>query len=236
MAGVVLQVGRIVVPQGGGDVHVTVQSMSSSSSSYSNNQATDTIALQSWLERTLQETLDLQQLVITPSHAFSLRIGLQILDESVGNLRDTCLLAALAAVQCVQLPEMTEANQQSSRKPPTGMLFVKPTNEAGESLKRRIQLPVVPVPLTMGLWQSANKHQHSSTDTDSKLHWVVDPTQVELQHGCCGQLTVVVDAMTSQILQCDLVSIEPVDAVRLALGIKLAQSRAQEMKSQFIEV
>ena len=225
VAAVNVQVGRIVVPGGGGSVNVTVSAVSSQ---------TDTGNLQSWLERTLQETLDLQQLIISPSHAFSLQIGLQILSESAGNLRDSCLLAALAACQDTVLPETITAdakNQMSSAgssKPQSGILYLKPDSEA----KQTMQLSVIPIPLTLGLWNTAGACKSPSTDS-TRLEWIVDPTQLELQHGCCGQLTIVVDAMTNRILQCDWASLTAVDPSMLALAVRMAQGRAQELKSEF---
>ncbi|GKY94804.1 hypothetical protein MPSEU_000445600 [Mayamaea pseudoterrestris] len=218
VAGIVLQVGRIIVPNGGGDVNVTVSSASSTQADYTN--------LQSWLERTLQETLDLQQLIISPTHAFSFQIGLQILNEAAGNLKDCCLLAALAACQDTILPETTSTMDAKSSSKQSGIVYAKPV-DTNAKIQRRIQLPVVAIPLTLGLWTS-------KSEDDTTMEWIVDPTRIELQHGCVGQLTIVLDARTNRILQCDLASLKAIDPTMLALAVRMAEGRAKELMQQLI--
>jgi exosome complex RNA-binding protein Rrp42 (RNase PH superfamily) len=216
LAGVNLLVGRIVVPGGGGDVNVTVHSSSSSSM--------DTSIFQSWLERTLQETLDLQQLIIdgNSNQAFSLKIGLQLLSENVGNLRDVCLLAALAALQDIVLPDTTT---ETDKKNKIGTVYLKQHSQ--HDPRRHFKLPVVGIPLTLGLWRN------TASGGDQKLEWIVDPTRDELDHGCCGHLTLVVDASSLRILQCDWVSVEAIDPTLLALAVQVAQRRAKDMNGEF---
>jgi exosome complex RNA-binding protein Rrp42 (RNase PH superfamily) len=123
----------------------------------------------------------------------------QILNQD-GNIRDACLLACVAALADTKLPTNTiwqdgkvwlrdggdKEDAKSSDDQEDG---------SGSESMRQLQLPVVPVPLTMGVWLDQESGQ---------THRIVDPCADE-DTILTSRMTVVVNAMDPvQILLLDL--------------------------------
>jgi exosome complex RNA-binding protein Rrp42 (RNase PH superfamily) len=198
------------------------QQQQQQSSASASSAAVDVSLLQSWLERTLEETLDLQQLILSNGNqAWSLQVQLQIINSRVGNLRDFCFLAALAAIHDTVFPE-TVVEMNNSNKQTTTYLKQQGDDLAEPAAKqRRFKLPIVPIPLTLGLWV-----------TGAEPRWVVDLTRDE-EEQCRGQLTLIVNAVSNKVLQCDWVSTQGIDPTMIAVGVHMAQARAKELKPEF---
>jgi exosome complex component RRP42 len=211
-----------------GDVLVTI-SDSRNSGSGSNNMNS---SLQLYLNRILEETLDLEQLSIVPEQAaFRLFMTVQILNQD-GNIRDACLLACVAALTDTKLPTNTiwqdgkvwlrdgvdvvvEGDKEDAKS--------SDDKEDGSHTEswRQLQLPVVPVPLTMGVWLDQETGQ---------THLIVDPSAEE-DTTLTSRMTVVVNAMDPvQILLLDLSGRHAVSKTELALATRMAAGRAEELR------
>jgi exosome complex RNA-binding protein Rrp42 (RNase PH superfamily) len=216
LAGISYAVGQPVgVNQG--DVLVTIQDCRNSGSSGNNMNS----SLQLYLQRLLEETLDLEQLSIVPEQAaFRLFLTVQILNHD-GNIRDACLLACVAALTDTKLPTNTIWQD--------GKVWLKDDvvdvegaiNEVDKESMRNLQMPVVPVPLSMGVW-----HDQETDQT----HLIVDPTAEE-DSILASRMTVVVNALDPvQILLLDLTGRHAVSKTELALATRMAAGRAEELR------
>jgi len=179
-----------------GDVQVSLSSTSLSNDDNSSFHC----ALQSYLERLLRDSLDLTQLAIRPignnpsggissdvneNKAFLLSINVQILQDG-GNVRDACILACTAALDDTRLPNTTTIDNAADDR----IWLVQ-----SDVPRRRLQLPILPVPLTCGIWVNDKKEDMSVTGETS--FWIVDPTRVE-QDCCSSLLTIVVDGNSAK--------------------------------------
>ena len=126
-------------------------------------------ALESWLQRILRTVvIDPEQLGIVPGRAaFGLDVTISILNQN-GNIRDACLLAAVAALLDTTLPPIVVAEH--------GRVYTLP-NDDDASLERvppqfktvlskQIVPTLIPVPLSMGNIRLAvhNKNKNKNTD------------------------------------------------------------------------
>jgi exosome complex RNA-binding protein Rrp42 (RNase PH superfamily) len=187
-------------------------------------------SLQLYLNRLLEETLDLEQLSIVPEQAaFRLFITVQILNHD-GNIRDACLLACVAALTDTKLPtntiwqdgkvwlrdgDVVEGNKEDAKS--------SDGKKDGSELEsfRQLQIPVVPVPLSMGVWYDVES---------DKTHLIVDPSEEE-DSALTSRMTVVVNAMDPvQILLLDLSGRHAVSKTELALATRMAAGRAEELR------
>jgi len=172
------------------------------------------VSLQSYLQRLLEETLDLTQLsIVSGQAAFRLQVTVQILNSD-GNLRDACLLACVAALLDTKLPTNTIWE--------SGKVHLK---ETSEDCRKRLKMPVIPVPLSLGIWCNRDDNNGET------MHWIVDPTKEEedvLQNG----MTMVVNAFQpEQILSLELSGQRSISRTDLALAAHMAAGRAQELQS-----
>lgn len=229
IAGVSYAVGQPVgVNQG--DVLVTISDSRNSGSGGNNMNS----SLQLYLNRLLEETLDLEQLsIVLEQAAFRLFLTVQILNHD-GNIRDACLLACVAALTDTKLPTNTIWKD--------GKVWLRdgdvegvvgnddyPVNRSGDeddgsdsgSSWRQLQIPVVPVPLTMGVWHDKETDQ---------THLIVDPSAEE-DSILTSRMTVVTNAMDPvQILLLDLSGRHAVSKAELALATRMAAGRAEELR------
>jgi exosome complex RNA-binding protein Rrp42 (RNase PH superfamily) len=225
IAGVSYAVGQPVgVNQG--DVLVTISDSRNSGSGGNNMNS----SLQLYLNRLLEETLDLEQLSIVPEQAaFRLFITVQILNHD-GNIRDACLLACVAALTDTKLPTNTiwqdgkvwlrDGDVAEGDKEDAKSSNEKEDDSGSESF-RQLQIPVVPVPLTMGVWHDVES---------DKTHLIVDPSEEE-DSALTSRMTVVVNAMDPvQILLLDLSGRHAVSKTELALATRMAAGRAEELR------
>lgn len=169
------------------------------------------LSLQSYLQRTLDETMDWSQLTIVHSHAaFRLIVSIQILNDS-GNLRDACMLASVSALQDTKIP--TNTLWQS------GKVWLKVVD--GNDKPKMLSIKVLPVALSMGTWK----------DSSGYNHWIVDPA-VEEEAQLSNALTIVINANdSSHVLSIDLSGEEGISKTDLAFAAHLAKGRAEEIKS-----
>jgi exosome complex RNA-binding protein Rrp42 (RNase PH superfamily) len=219
IAGVSYAVGQPVgVNQG--DVLVTIQDSRNSGMSSNNMNS----SLQLYLNRLLEETLDLEQLSIVPEQAaFRLFITVQILNHD-GNIRDACLLACVAALTDTKLPTNTiwQDGKVWLKDADVDGAVDEEEGGSGSALShRQLQIPVVPVPLTMGVWHDQEKDQ---------THLIVDPSAEE-DSILTSRMTVVVNALDPvQILLLDLTGRHAVSKTELALATRMAAGRAEELR------
>ena len=234
IVGVSYAVGQPVGGVNQGDVLVTVQDSRSNSSNNMNS------SLQLYLNRLLEETLDLEQLSIVPgTAAFRLLLTVQILNQD-GNIRDACLLACVAALADTKLPTNTilqdgkvwlrdgeggEADADADKEDAKRSDDKEDDSGSELSSMRQLQIPVVPVPLTMGVWLDQETGQ---------THLIVDPSAEEdtiLQ----SRMTVVVNAMDpAQIVLLDVTGRHAVSKTELALATRMAAGRAEELRDVLI--
>ena len=172
------------------------------------------VSLQSYLQRLLEETLDLTQLsIVSGQAAFRLQLTVQVLNKD-GNLRDACLLACIAALLDTKLPTNTIWE--------SGKVYLKETTE---DCNRRLKMLVIPVPLSLGIWCDEDSK-------DDKMHWIVDPIggEEEFLH---ISMTIAVDALQPEhILSLELSgSKRSIVRTDLALAAHMATERAKELQS-----
>lgn len=191
----------------------------------SNNNNMDS-ALQLYLQRLLEETLDLDQLQIVPSKAaFRLTLTVQIINND-GNLRDACLTACTAALADTQLPIDTVWQD--------GTVFLKDNDVTGSATAAALcsfKMPILPVPLSMGIW-----HNDASTrnDTITSAVLLVDPAADEEQ-ALKSTITIVVNANEpTEILSLQMSGLVAVTKTELALATKLAAGRAKELRDVLV--
>lgn len=237
----------------GGDVVVLVSSLDD------NRDAQASMMLcQSFLQRLLHETLDLEQLLIDPSSrsttteskgtsagpllAFRLQVTVRVL-QSDGNVLDAALLAAVAALQQTQIPTNLQYSAQ------TGKVVAWNAQQQDSSccLFRPLKMPLVPVPLSMGTYtmKMDDDNNINSYKGDIRTRWIVDPTRTE-QDVLHNALTIVVNAREPhEVLSVEFVSKGGggtsgscngngnggISSTDLGVAIHMATARAQEVRS-----
>lgn len=208
LASVTLQVGQpaAAAPKQG-DVVVTV--------SGSTNQQQQQ-QLQSFLQRVLEENVDLEQLVVVEGRvAYRLAVSVQVLDES-GNVVDACVAAATTALLDTQLPVNPEVTTD-------GIVHFAETDEY-----KALLMPIVPCSLT-----AAGAFFSTESNSNARHHWIVDPNAEELavQESC---ITVVVNAASAptknnNVLAVELSAEKPVSTIDLARMIHMATGHATDL-------
>jgi exosome complex RNA-binding protein Rrp42 (RNase PH superfamily) len=171
------------------------------------------LVLQSYVQRLLDDTLELTQLVIAQGQtAFSIQLFLQIVSDD-GNLKDACLLAAVTALHDLQIPT-------------NPLLLDKKVLLRNNDTYTNFKLECLPVSLSLGIWK--NNHHESN----KKPIVIVDPTLDE-DSLLTSHMTVIVNANNLlQILSLDMSSSSSDSAVPasvIALAVKMAQARAKEV-------
>lgn len=140
-------------------------------------------ALQSWLQRTLYDTLDLSQLSIRPGLGWRAAIVVHILHAD-GAVRDASWLAAVAVLRLARIPIVTDKWPLGD-----GQKLGLPANSDDFDTKPFV-LPVVPICLTMSQWHNNNNNNTNDTKPPS-TQWWVDTTAAE-QEAATGSLTLLV--------------------------------------------
>lgn len=246
LAAVTLQVGQPTSNQG--DVMVSVHDSIASSSSSATSSATSSVnvpILQSFLQRVLDASIaaarnddgedgdghdDQQQqhpLVLIPGvAAMRLLVTVQVL-QAAGNVVDASLLACVAALLDANIPT-TNAFEQRDDK----IWWKEDDNEA---LSKRLKLPILPIPLTMGLFVT-----NSNSDEKKKHVWIVDPDFREEECLSWYLLTVVMNGAVSETPEVLLLDGSGKNAsiarTDLALAVQMAHGRAQELRQLLLSL
>ncbi|CAB9510522.1 complex component RRP43 [Seminavis robusta] len=214
LAGVTADIGQPSANQG--DLKVTLTP--------SNNNG----PLESWLQRLLLQVMDLEQLGIIPGRAaFGLDVTICILNPN-GSIADACLLAAVGALQNTALPPIVvqegrvytlDNDAQQKELPESWTSFASQT----------LNLPVIPLPLSMGVMRIKASKEDDNNNNESKQQWLVDPSGEE-EEVCQGAITVVLDGLDmDNILSLDYQGKVSMDHADLALALRMAKGRAQEL-------
>ena len=192
--------------------------------------------LESWLQRLLLASLmDLEQLGIVPGKAaFGLDLTLCVLNAD-GNVRDACLLAAVAALQDTTLPAIVVQDGRVYTLPKDASLEDVPQTLLSFPSKNLV-LGVIPVPLSMGSMSLSSTSDGDSDSEDPSSQqpppqhfWLVDPSREE-ETVCEGSMSVVINALApEQVLSLEYQGSVSVTHSALALALRMAQGRAEEL-------
>lgn len=209
LAAVSYQVGQPIALGDGGGVGTSSTAVSQGDINVQFSDDRKYNILQSYLERLLRETMDLKQLSIEAGQsAFCLTITLHVLNLD-GNLTDAAMLACVAALQDVTLPAL-----QTLATTTTGMsgssnssrVWLKTNNEMEETVtadsfpERRLEMSIVPVPLSMGVMlcpftSDGNDSAEKGGKSPSPRVFLVDPTADEQDVLEESYVTIVVDML-----------------------------------------
>jgi exosome complex RNA-binding protein Rrp42 (RNase PH superfamily) len=234
LAAVTLQVGQptnttLDCPAGEGDVLVANIVVADQTQSSSLNIP----VLQSFLQRVLDitvqaartenDTTTTHPLVLVPgSAALRLVVTIHILQDA-GNLVDACVVAAVAALLDARLPTADGFVLDEGR------VWLLPDDD--DTPNKRLALPILPIPLSMGLWSTTTTDEDDDdTAPQETHHWMVDPSQVE-EASLSTLLTCVVNGNDpDQVLLLDA-SGGHVTISDVALAGQMAAGRAKELRS-----
>ena len=228
LAGVTADIGQPLAREG--DLKVTLVINNG-------NNSANNVPLESWLQRLLLQILDREQLGIVPGKAaFGLDVTVVALNPSGGNIRDACLLAAMAALQSAVLPSIVVQDGRVYMLESDEMLEQIPSTLASFS-SRALSLPVLPLPLSMGVITmkvpNESDDDNSQQQQEEKEYWLVDPTREE-EMICDGIITVVVDGYNPEdILNMEYQGMISITVSTLALAARMAQGRAEELMPLF---
>lgn len=186
-----------------GDVIVTVvvaapASGAISSSSGAPSSTSNIPQLQAFLQRILEENVDLAQLVITEGKlAYRLAVTISLLEDS-GSATDACLAAAVAALLDTQLPVqplvMEDGVVYSSPDHHHNNTNSESSSSSSTDYKKALRMPIVPCSLTAaGARFNREGTAESSAQQQLQHHWIVDPDTDE-QKVQQSVVTVVVNA------------------------------------------
>jgi exosome complex RNA-binding protein Rrp42 (RNase PH superfamily) len=217
---VTVQVGQpnVVAPMQG-DIMVSVRDQSTTRSSSSSSSSNHSIlGLQSFLQRILEENIDLEQLTIAEGKlAYRLMINVSIVHtESIVSMTliDICLTAAVAALVDTRLPVYPIIEDGLVYTITTNIKSTMSNDNTSNSEKvetKPLYLPILPIAFTaIGVRfhsdtnnrNDDNKDMSTSTaanllpqpqQNSSTFHWIADPT-IEEQHISESSVTVVVNA------------------------------------------
>jgi exosome complex RNA-binding protein Rrp42 (RNase PH superfamily) len=219
LAAVSLKVGQPTTSADQGDVVVTLTAPAAEGNSNSGRMTRESPPqLQSFLQRCMEECLDLEQLTIVPGRsAFRLCVGVQVLNAA-GNLMDACLTACTAALLDTNVPINPVID--------SGKVWL-PAKEDTEY--KRLRMPTIPVSLTAGVWYK----QHDGFDKKGNFQWIVDPDSAE-ESVLDSFLTVVVNAAEpnkAEVLSIDLSSItgSGIRMTEMALAVHMANGHASNL-------
>lgn len=186
LASVTTQVGQpsVAAPKQG-DVLVAVSSCTGVRSS----NAHSILSLQSFLQRILEENMDLEQLLLVEGKAaYRLVINISLLHDdsstSSATLIDVCLAAAVSALLDTKLPAQPVIND--------GIVSAYESMRGVET--KPINMPIVPCSLTAIKWY----RETDKNGIEGESAWIVDPEfcEQQVQTSCA---TIVVDATCSSV-------------------------------------
>ena len=232
LATIAFQVGQ-VAPEfpNHGDVQVTVRN-TTTTTSRSNNQSKED-ALQSRLQRRLDDVLPPHLGLIPGKVALRAMVTLLVLEED-GTVGDAALLACMVAWRQAKLPTVGEDYCLGEDG---HQLWLAPNDENEEQSEKETAAPPpkpsYQISLTMGVIASM------STDDSDDIRLLVDPSELEESH-VGGLLTMVVTintkernnvSETNHALQMEYSGNLALRVQDMALAAKLAQGRAQEVSS-----
>lgn len=197
--------------------------------------------LQSFLQRVLDASIaaakgdddDQQQqhplLLIPGVAAIRLIVTVQIL-QAGGNVTDASLLACVAALLDANIPTRDAFEQRDGK-----IWWKDDEDNNNETFTKRLKLPILPIPLTMGLFVT-----YDNSDKKEKHTWIADPSFQEEECLSWYMLTVVVNGALSETPDVLLLdgsgknaSISRTD---LALAVQMAHGRAQEIRQVLLEL
>ena len=178
--------------------------------------------LQSWLQRMLDDLLPPQLALIAGKAAIRLIVSVMILQDS-GNVFDASLLACMAAWKDTVLPTMDQLQESNGKlwwkKSPISSL--NNNNNNNNSNSNAATDREYRVSLSMGiLREDKNK---------GNVRFLVDPSEDEAAF-TDGDLTIVV-TIPSRTIQVEYTGSVGLDASELALAVKLANGRVDELAS-----
>lgn len=182
---------------------------SSSSGGGGGGSISDPEAVESFVQRTIRssEALDLVQLGLERGRsAWRIRVGLLALNHD-GNMEDSCLLAAMAALADLKLPR-TKVEEDGIVRIVPG-----PNSENCADGGTKLRLCKVPIPLTIGVF-------------DGKM--LVDLTAQE-EAVCRGSVTAVVTT-DEEVVSLTKLGAAGLKATELAACVTLAFGRAKELE------
>lgn len=176
-----------------------------------------------WLERVLVESkmIDLNSLSIVPARAaWRLQVVVMVLNDD-GNVRDTMLLAAVAALRNTILPKtvvdkngvvsLVDENEEDGKD------ITKGTTEEQSLCATSTDIPI---PLTVGFIRDNN----SANET----RLLVDPNAME-EKLCDSSCCMVMNASSGEVANCDLQGTISISSQQLALVAQMAKGRAKEL-------
>lgn len=186
--------------------------------------------LQSWLQRTLEQDENMAQSLnlLTGKACLRLVISVIVLEDN-GNVKDTALLACMAAWKDTRLPiigkDLIDNGKlwwKQSGGPITSIDNSYNTSRDGESEEKGEENTSAGrdyrISLTMGIWK----------DPTNQTHLLADPSNLE-ERFLEGSITIVVSIATGK-LQVDYTGKVPLTANELALASKLAIGRKSEVE------
>lgn len=144
-----------------GDVVVTVTGAVASISRSTEN-CTNISLLQSFLQRILEENVDLGQLVIAEGKmAYRLAVTISLLEDA-GSAADVCLAAAVAALLDTRLPVQPSVED--------GVVYADAMSLTEDT--KPLRMPIVPCCLTAA---GTRFSRQGTEDSVTQHHWMVDP-------------------------------------------------------------
>lgn len=168
---------------------VTVQTSESSSSSI-------VLQYQSYLQRILEENVDLEQLVIVEGKAaYRLNVHVQILLQAGnsgngGNVFDACVMAVTAALLDTHIPAWSSsslvsnsnvANTNTNTNTGGGEIVAQKASHQKDSVpntKKKLQMNIIPISLTaIGVLVDADENDANNNNNNNPhpFVWIVDP-------------------------------------------------------------
>lgn len=197
-----------------GDVVVTVTTTTAG------DQASYADALQSWLQRMLDDLLPPRLNLMTGKTCIRLVVTVMILQDE-GNLRDVALMACMAAWKDTTLPTMDHLTEHQGKlwwteSPITSLDRSKGTPVPNEDENSNTNKTDCRISLSMGVLEK-----------DGKAMFLVDPSSDETPY-TSGILTVVV-TLPSRSMQFDYSGSTGLTGTDLALASKMANGRADEL-------
>ena len=184
-------------------------------------------SLQSWLQRTIEqdEMMAKSLNLLTGKSCLQLVITVMVLEDN-GNVKDTALLACMAAWKDTRLPKVGKDLTEVQ-----GKLWLRPHPELPVNINEAVRCASneetpndqrvqrhYRVSLTMGIWVHPR---------DQTIHLIADPSNLE-EPFFEGSITIVV-SLANEKLQVDYTGKVPLTGHIVALAAKLALARAREV-------
>lgn len=187
--------------------------------------------LRSFLQRMLDDLLPSQLGLLSGKAAIRLIVSVMVLQDS-GNVIDASLLACMAAWKDTLLPTMDELQESNGKlwwkDSPMSSLNKDDNNNSDNNNNNSMSLDRdYRVSLTMGI--IIQQGGADRKEEEREVRFLVDPSDDEAKF-TDGELTIVV-TMPSRTLQVEYTGSIGLDAQDLALAVKLANGRADELAS-----